>query len=33
MLEIIELSKHFCEVRAVNDLNLTVNRGEVFTNM
>ena len=31
MLEIIGLSKHFGDVRAVNDLNLTVNRGEIFT--
>ena len=31
MLEIIGLSKHFGDVKAVNDLNLTVNRGEIFT--
>lgn len=31
MLEIIGLSKHFGDVRAVNDLNLTVNPGEIFT--
>ncbi len=31
MLEIIGLSKHFGDVRAVNDLNLTINPGEIFT--
>ncbi len=31
MLEIIGLSKHFGDVEAVNDLNLTINPGEIFT--
>lgn len=31
MLEIIGLSKHFGDVRAVNDLSLTINPGEIFT--
>jgi ABC-2 type transport system ATP-binding protein len=31
MLEIIGLSKQFGDVQAVNDLNLTVQPGEIFT--
>ena len=31
MLEIIDLSKHFGEVRAVQNLNLTIEPGEIFT--
>ena len=31
MLEIVDLSKHYGEVKAVNHLDLTINPGEVFT--
>jgi ABC-2 type transport system ATP-binding protein len=31
MLEIIDMSKHYDEVRAVNHLNLTIQPGEIFT--
>jgi hypothetical protein len=31
MLEIVGLSKHFGDVRAVNGLDLTINPGEIFT--
>ena len=31
MLEIIELSKHYGDVHAVNDLSLTIQPGEIFT--
>jgi ABC-2 type transport system ATP-binding protein len=31
MLEIIGMSKHFGDLRAVNNLNLTIEPGEIFT--
>ena len=31
MLEIIGLSKHYGDVKAVTDLNLTIEGGEIFT--
>ena len=31
MLEIIEMTKHYGDVRAVNDLSLTIEPGEIFT--
>ena len=31
MLEIVDLSKHYGEVKAVQELNLTIQPGEVFT--
>ncbi|HIG17392.1 MAG TPA: ABC transporter ATP-binding protein [Candidatus Handelsmanbacteria bacterium] len=31
MLEIIEMSKHYGDVHAVNDLTLTISPGEIFT--
>ena len=31
MLEILDMSKHYGDVHAVNDLNLTIQPGEIFT--